>query len=188
MDDAPTEAYEHTEHAEHAAHSTDKFVPLVAMTIAILAVLAAGVGSLETIESGASTAAKTESVLFQNKATDNWNFFEAKSLKKNMYDIAAAQGGPKSEEFQAQAARNEADSLDIQKRAKDFEARSDDALEKAEVHERRHHFLTVAVTLLHISIAIATIAIITGGRRWPWYTSLVLGVIGAVVAAAAYAA
>jgi 2C-methyl-D-erythritol 2,4-cyclodiphosphate synthase len=184
MDDAPTEAYEH---AEHAAHTSDKFVPLVAVTIAVLAVLAAGVGSLETIESGAATAAKTESVLFQNKATDNWNFFEAKSLKKNMYDIAAAQGGPKSEEFRAQAARNEAEGLEVQRTAKSFEARSDDALGQAEMHEQRHHFLTVAVTLLHIAIAIATIAIITGGRRWPWHASLLLGVIGSIIAAAAYA-
>ena len=88
-----TEAFEHTEHAQHAAHSGNSFLSRVAVSIAILAVLAASAGSLETIESGAATAARSEAVLFQNKATDNWNFFEAKSLKKNMYDIAAAQGG-----------------------------------------------------------------------------------------------
>ena len=174
MDDAPTEAYEHTEHAQHAAHSTDRFVPRVAMTIAILAVLAASVGSLETIESGAAAGAKTESVLFQNKATDNWNFFEAKSLKKNMYEIAEAGGGPKADAFRAQAASNEADSVQAQKTAKDFEARSDAALREAERHEARHHLLTIAI--------------ITGGRRWPWYASLALGVVGTIVAGASYVA
>ncbi|MGO4567206.1 DUF4337 family protein [Rhizobium sp. 2YAF20] len=186
MENDTTEAFEHTEHAEHAAHSGNAFLSRVAVSIAVLAVLAAGAGSLETMESGAATAARTEAVFLQNKATDNWNFFEAKSLKKNMYDIAAAQGGATAGEWQAQAQRNETESQDIQRVAKDFEGKSDEALQQAGTHEKRHHRLTIAATFLHIAIAIATIAIITGGRRWPWYTSLMLGIVGTVVAGTAY--
>jgi hypothetical protein len=186
MENEPTEAFEHTEHAQHAAHSGSAFLSQVAVSIAVLAVLAAGAGSLETMESGAATAARTEAVFLQNKATDNWNFFQAKSLKKNMYEIAAAQGGATANDWQAQARRNEADGQDIQKIAKDFEAKSDEALQEAGTHETRHHHLTIAATFLHIAIAIATIAIITGGRRWPWYTSLGLGVAGTIVAGSAY--
>ena len=86
--DSPTEAYEHAEHAEHAAHSGNKFVAMVAMTIAVLA---ASVASLEAIESGSAISAKSEAVLFQNQATDQWGFFHGTSLKKNMYDIATVQ-------------------------------------------------------------------------------------------------
>lgn len=186
MENEPTEAYEHAEHAEHAAHSGNAFLSRVAVSIAVLAVVAAGAGSLETIESGAATAAKAEAVLFQNKATDNWNFFQAKSLKKNMYDIAAAQGGATANGFQVEARRNETESEDIQKIAKDFEAKSEESLQVAGVHEARHHRLTIAATFLHIAIAIATIAIITGGRRWPWYSSLMLGLVGTIIAGAAY--
>lgn len=186
MENDATEAFEHTEHAQHAAHSGSSFLSQVAVSIAVLAVLAASVGSLETIESGNATAAKSEAVLLQNKATDNWNFFQAKSLKKNMYDIAAAQGGPATADWQAQAKRNEAEGQDIQKTAKDFEAKSELSLVEASRHEARHHFLTIATTFLHIAIAIATIAIITGGQRWPWYASLGLGLVGTVVAGAAY--
>jgi hypothetical protein len=57
-------------------------------------VLAASAGSLDTNESTAASAAKTEPVLFQNKATDIWIFFKAKCLRKNMYDIAAAERWP----------------------------------------------------------------------------------------------
>jgi hypothetical protein len=46
-----------------------------------------------------------------------------------------------------------------------------------------HHILTVAVTLLHVAIAIATIAIIVRGQRWPWYTALALGAVGSIGAA-----
>ncbi|MBI3275822.1 MAG: DUF4337 family protein, partial [Methylocystis sp.] len=52
--------------------------------------------------------------------------------------------------------------------------------------ERRHHILTTGVTLLHVAIAITTIAIITKGRRWPWLTGLALAAGGLVMTGYAY--
>ena len=40
--------------------------------------------------------------------------------------------------------------------------------------------MTVAVTLLHVAIAIATIAIIVRGQRWPWYAAVAFGAIGPI--------
>jgi hypothetical protein len=37
-----------------------------------------------------------------------------------------------------------------------------------------------------VSIAIATVSIITKGARWPWYAALVLGVAGVLTTAKAY--
>jgi hypothetical protein len=37
-----------------------------------------------------------------------------------------------------------------------------------------------------VSIAIATIAIITKGHRWPWYCSILLGLAGLATAGYAY--
>jgi len=183
----PTEHFEQAEHAEHAAHEGNPFLIKVSVTIALLAVAAATVGSLETIETSGVTVAKNEAVLFQNKATDNWNFYQAKSLKKNIYEIAAANNsGPNKEQFANQAKRYEAEQEDIKKQAEDFEHKSEARLHASEGHEKRHHVLTIAVTMLHISIAIATIAIITRGMRWPWYSSIALGVAGVVTAAWAY--
>ena len=42
--------------------------------------------------------------------------------------------------------------------------------------------LTFAVTLLHFSIAVATLSIITRGKRWPWIGSLALDVLGMIAA------
>ncbi len=188
MSDLPTEHFDHAEHAKHAAHEVqhgNDFIGRVTMTIAVLAVLAATVGSLETIESGRAISAKNEAVLFQTKASDQWAFFQAKSLKKNMYDIAAATPGPKQDDFDKQARKNEAEGNEITKEAKKLEHESLEKLEEGNHHEERHHILTVGVTLLHIAIAIATIAIIAG-KRWPWYGSIALGVGGLVAAGAAY--
>ncbi|MFV0282102.1 MAG: DUF4337 domain-containing protein [Rhodoblastus sp.] len=181
-----SEHFEHLEHAEHAAHAKDGFITKVSITVAVLAVVAASVGSLETIETSGVTVAKNEAVLLQNKATDAWNFFQAKSMKKNMYEIAAAGGGPKAPEFEKQARRYDAEQNDIKKQAEDYEKKAEARLHASDAHAHRHHVLTIAVTMLHISIAVATVAIITRGQRWPWHASMLLGAIGIAVAATAY--
>jgi hypothetical protein len=185
-DVSPTEHFEHAEHAEHAAHSENPFLPLVALTIAVLAVIAASVGSLETIETQATIDSKNDAVLLQDKATDTWNLYEAKSIKRNLYEIAAAAGGPKAADFKQEAQRNGDDEKKYEPQAKILEAQRDAKLEASERHEHRHGVLTIAVTLLQISIAIATISIVRHGARWPWYVALALGFAGILGAAFAY--
>ena len=186
MDTDVSEHFEHAEHAEHAAHSGSKFLAKVSVTIAILAVAAATVGSLEEVESGKAISDKNESVLLQNRASDMWAFFQAQSVKKNLYDIAAAANPAKATEYDTKARGYEKDGSDTKSKAEDLEKERDAKLGDAETHENRHHILTVGVTLLHVSIAVATVAIIMGGKRWPWYSAMVLGAVGAVIAAAAY--
>jgi hypothetical protein len=188
MSDSPLEemeAHEHAEHAEHAAHTGDALLSQVTMTIALMAVVAAIGGSLETTEGDKTIGAKNTAVLLQNQATDTWNEFEAKSTKKNLYQLFADQGGPKAGDYAKEVAKNVADQKELRKKATAFEARRDAAGEQAEVHERRHGRLTIASTLLHMSIAIATLAIILH-RRWPWLTSIALATIGLGLAVWAY--
>ncbi len=179
------EAHEHAEHAEHAAHEGNPLISHVTLTIAILAVIAAIGASLEGTEGDGALGSKNEAVLAQNRATDTWNLYEAKSLKKNLYALAADQSGPKAAAYAKTAAQNAADQVIYSKQAKGFEAQRDEATKAAEVHEHRHGKLTIASTLLHMSIAIATLAIILK-KRWPWLTALSLAAGGLVVAGFAY--
>jgi len=188
MSDSPLEeleAREHAEHAEHAAHGGGRLVAWVSVTIAILAVLSAAIGSLETLVGGQAFTEKNEAVLAQSKASDDWAFYQAKSLKKHLYGIAADQGGPKADRYRKTAADNGADEARIQDEAKALEKERDDHLKLAERDEGREHRLTMAATLLHMGIAISTIAIIAS-RRWPWIASLVLGAAGSAIALWAY--
>jgi hypothetical protein len=188
MSDSPLEEMEAHEHAEHAAHAAEESNPLISqvtLTIAVMAVIAAVGASLETTEGDKTIVAKNEAVLQQNRATDIWNEYEAKSLKKNLYTIAADQGGPKAAAYAKIVAQNAADQTKLQKDAKGFEAARDKRSEEAEVHERRHGRLTIASTLLHMAIAIATLAIILK-RRWPWVTALILTAAGLGLGAWAY--
>ena len=187
MEDATTEHLERREHAEHAAHTGDPLLMKVSVTIAILAVVAATIGSLETVESGTALSKKSESVLLQNRATDQWSYFQAQSIKKNMYDIAKLGTPAQAAAFDAKARDYEADSETTKGKAEALGRESEALLGDGEHHEKRHHVLTVGVTLLHVGIAVATLSIIMRGRRWPWQASMVLGVVGSIVAAYAYA-
>ena len=187
-EESPVEHFEHAEHAEHATFLGDPFLARVSVTIAILAVAAATVGSLETLETASAMGDKNTAVLLQNQATDNWNFYQAKSIKRNLYAIAAANPGPAAGDFKKQAERYGEDEQELFAKGQALEHQTEEKLRESEGHEHRHHILTVAVTLLHIAIAIATIAIIVRGQRWPWYAALALGVMGSMGAAYAYLA
>ena len=185
MHDAPLEAHEHAEHAEHAAHEHDPFISNVSITIAVLAVIAAAAGSLETYESATAIIDANKAVLAQDQATDQWNFYEAKSLKKNMYAIAADAGGSRADAYKAKAKDEGAGQDAAQAKAKSLEADREHDLALSDVHERRHHRLAIGSTLVEIGIAISTIAIITR-RKLPWLGAALLGAAGAAVAALAY--
>lgn len=186
MPDSPLEELEAHEHAHHASEAGgNPLIAQVTLTIAVLAVAAAVVASLETTEGDRAIVAKNDAVLEQNRATDAWNFYQAKSLKKNLYALAADQPGAKAASYAKVAAKNESEQGAIQKQAQELEARRDAANALGEGAERRHGWLTIAATLLHMSIAIATLAIILG-RRWPWVSSLVLAAAGVALATWVY--
>ena len=186
MDNEVSEQMEHREHAEHAAHSGDPLLLWVSATIAILAVVAASVGSLETIESGTAITKKSESVLLQDRATDRWSYFQAQSIKKNMYDIAKASNPALAADYDAKARNYEADGEGTREKAEELGRESDALLRDGDPDMRQGHAHGPGVTLLHVGIAVATLSIIMRGRRWPWYASMALGVVGTVVAGYAY--
>jgi hypothetical protein len=175
--DAALEAHEHAEHAEHAAHESDPFVGRVSITIAVLAVLAAAAGSLETVEAGGAITASSEAVLKQDQATDNWGFANSKAIRKNLYLIAEDQNPAKHDAYEKAEKKAEADEEKAHEKAVDFEKERDQILAKGRVHERNHHWLTIAATLLEVGIAICTVAIITKRRSF-WYGSMALGSVG----------
>ena len=66
------------EHAEEAHH--DQTLAPVTITLAVLAVLVAVVSLL-------GHRAHTEEVLLQNKATDQWAYYQAKNIRRHTYEL-----------------------------------------------------------------------------------------------------
>lgn len=179
------DANEHRERAEHAAEHNDSFISRVSITIAALAVGAAIVGSLETVENGAAITETSKAVLAQDRATDAWNEYQADSLKKHIYGLAGDAPGQNAARYRKTAADQTAKQKASQAQAQQDEAARDRLVEDSEAHEKRHHWLTAAATLLEIGIGISTVSIITRKRAF-WFGAVGLGIVGAVLFALAF--
>jgi len=185
MSDPALEAHEHAEHAEHAAHEANPFISRVTITIAALAVLAAAAGSMETVEGGRAITLSSDAVLAQDQATDAWNEYQADSLKRHMYELAADGGGAHTADYKKDVSQQREDQETARKKAEEAEKERDVRLHESAVHEERHHWLTGSATLIEIGIALSTVAIIT--KRMPfWLGAMGLGLVGLALFAGAY--
>ena len=165
-------AEELKEHAEHARAPFDK---RVAATMAIIAAALALVSVLGHI-------ATTEELLLQQRASDQWAFYQAKSIRRYESEIARdllgsinAPGTPKQVgAYSDNAERYRKEGDDISKEAANLENES---------HLRGHEALRLHIgeIFLEIAIVFASLAILTK-RPILYWTAVVGAVIGVVVA------
>lgn len=185
MTDVPP-AHEHLETAEHAAHAAAEGglrAAIVPLSIAVMAVIAGGLGSLETSASSSAIIARSDASIRRNEASDLWSEYQAESLKKHLYDIAAGQNASGSDALKAQAAKYGEEETKLQAEAKAKEQETAQQVAASERSMERHHRLSYATSIVQLAIALASISIVIR-RRWLWYGSLACLVAGIVVAAA----
>jgi hypothetical protein len=166
-----SEAMEAHEHAEHAEHATEPFNRKVAGTMAIIAAALAVVGILGEFKT-------TEELLNQQKASDQWAYYQAKSIRRYESEIArdllSAMKGEKATEYQGNAEKYKKDGEEIQEKAKELEHES-------EVNGQKAVRLHLGGIFLEIGIVFASLAILA--KRPPlWAASIALAVVGASIA------
>ena len=154
------------EHVQHSAkHGGETWISWVALSTAILAVLAAIAGLL-------SGKHANEAIMSQIEASDQWNYYQAKSIKASVLDAKMSLAGAVDEKNRAKAARYEEEQNDIKK-----EAEQKGGAAKTNFH--RHEVYARGVTMFQIAIAIAAISALTRKRRF-WLVSLLFGLVGCV--------
>ena len=161
----------HDQSNEHAHHileeGKEKWVLYVALTTAIVAVLAAITGLLAGDHAD-------EAMLAQIRSSDQWAFYQAKSIKSEIIAASAktvlAMGKKPAAQDSAKIKSNKADQAKIMADAKALQN------ESAE-HVAKHKILARGVTLFQIAIAIGAISIITK-RKTLWVASMGFAVIG----------
>ena len=125
-------------------------------------------------------------MLAQDQATDEWGFANSKSLRKKIYEIAADAAGPKAAAYAKSVAHEERRRGQGHRRRQGVRGQARQRRSRPrDRHEVRHGRLTVASTLLHMAIAIATLAILLH-RRWPWFAAIALSAVGVAVSAWAF--
>ena len=171
-----TEAQELQEHAEHG--EKENALRPVAFTMSVLAVLVA-----VTTVLGHRT--HTEAVLFQNKATDQWNEYQAKKIRS--YDTSLV-----GDMLSVVTISDKAASAKISKTYADHQKKWNDELkeeqdkaeglqrnvEDAEVRADRYD---LAEALLEIGLVITSVTLLTRNRLY-WYFGMVFSVAGVMSA------
>jgi len=172
----PDELSELQENAEHARENAE-LVP-ISVTMAILAVCVAVVSLL-------GHRSHTEELLMQNRATDQWAYYQAKNIRLHNYDMGLdmiplvdfkdkEQAGKVQEKYKAQVDRYTKEQADIEEKAKDFEAESAKAQGKADRFDLGEVFLEIA-------LVISSLALLSKKRVF-WYLGLASGFAGLAVA------
>ena len=151
----------------------------LSLSTAILAVLAA-IASLESGDhANEAIVLKTDATLTQSAAGDAWAFYQAKSIKEDVYraltplaprpEVAADWMKAADEEHKQKLEKK----VEAEKLMKEVEA----ADTESKHHLALHHRFAKSVTIFQVAIALAAIAALA--RRKPmWWVSLAAGAIG----------
>jgi len=152
----------------------ESWTKYVSLTVVIMAVVAATASQMAGGYGG-----KVQ--ISQVQASDQWSFYQSKSIKQNLYEVSAAQlvlhadtntpafqKGKK--EFEERVARYEKEKAEIKAKAEGLEKVRDAAGIKG-----KH--MSLAVSLFSVAIAIASICLVTK-KRPLWFISMGLAGFG----------
>jgi hypothetical protein len=155
---------------EKKREEKERWTLYVALSTAFMAVLAAIAGLLSGHQAN-------EALIEQIKSSDQWNYYQAKSIKS---EIAASTGKIMQAIPGSSATGETKQELErYEKEKEEIKTKAEESEKKSEMHLTTHVTLSKAVTIFQIAIAISAISILT--RRRPlWYGSLILTIIGTV--------
>ncbi len=167
-----------------AEEKKEPWLNYLALSTVVLAVCA----TLATFKGGGFS---TRSVMSQTQASDQWAFFQSKSIKGYLYEMQKEKLelelkalGPRRPRSVAEAyekkiaayakkiAKYEAEKGEIQRDAKRFEGVRDDA-------QRHGQIFGIAVIFLQIAILLSSIAALVK-KKYVWLIGVAVGLVGIV--------
>ena len=176
----PDELSELQENAEHGRENPS--LAPISVTMAILAVCVAVVSLM-------GHRAHTEELLTQNRATDQWAYYQAKNIRLHNYQMSLdllalvefkdkEQSEKVRAKYQGEIERYTKEQAEIEEQAKDFEGESARAQRKADRFDLGEVFLEIA-------LVISSLALLSKKLIF-WYLGILSGVGGLAVAVTGY--
>jgi DNA repair exonuclease SbcCD ATPase subunit len=172
-----------------------KYVSLSVVIIAVIAAIAAQWGGKY---SSRVLSQLNDATYNQSLASDQWAFYQAKSIKLNSYEIAARDLGLGANPADANAAKAIADykekvtayrkeQEDIKAKAQEFEAKRDAARAAATVASGKGGKMGMAISFFSVAVALASICMVT--KKKPlWFAALILAAVAVTEMALAWLA
>jgi Na+/glutamate symporter len=164
------------EHAQqgHGANHTNS----IAMFTAVIAT----VGAIFSYMGGATQASaglyKNNAAIKKTEASNQWNYYQAKSSKQNLSELAVELApGTKKDFYEGEIKRYKTEKAEIKVAAEKLEAESKEWDHQSDEQMHQHHRWAQATTALQVAIAMAAIALMTK-RKWLEWAMYGLGVVG----------
>ncbi len=151
----------HEEILEGGGNEGDSFSSRIAVATAILATIGAFFSYQAGSTQNEAAMLKNDAAIIKTEAANQWNFYQAKSSKQNLAEIALLLPSAEQEKYKKSIARYDGEKKAIKKEAEDLEAKSKgfDAQSEATMHV--HHRWAIAMTLIQIAISLAAITLLT---------------------------
>ena len=161
-------------HGEHGAHEDHPLVLPVSITLSILAVLVAAATLL-------GHRAHTEELLLQVQASDQWAYYQAKSIRSremqsmaDLLDSVPAKDSAKTaalhEKYEKEGQRYDREKEEISEKAKELEKERD-------LFRRRADRFDAGEGFLEVGLIICSITMLTKKRGF-WIGGILIGAIG----------
>ena len=178
----------HDHELEHAAQhgANDPFSGRIAVITALLAT----VGALFSYQGGVTQVnamlAKNDAQIKKTEASDQWNYYQAKSSKQNLAELALVIAPEdRRAAYRDEVERYKKEKAEIKLAADKLEAEAGDWDRRSDAEMHQHHRWAQATTALQIAIALAAIALLTrrGWLQWGMFGVAGLGTLLGVAAA-----
>jgi hypothetical protein len=165
----------HDHEVEHVAqHGGDSFTSRIAVLTAVLSTVGAIFGYMGGHSQNAALLYKNDAAIEKTSASNQWNYYQAKSNKQNLAELSVVlTHGDDQEKFKQSIERYKKEKEEIKAEAEKLEAEAKASDEHSEKEMHVHERWALATTLIQIAIALSAITLLTR-KRW-----MLVGVYGA---------
>ena len=157
--------------------------------IALFTAIISTVGAIFGYMGGATQANamlyKNNAQIRKTEASNQWNYYQAKSSKQNLSELAMSLvPGDKQDFYKKEIDRYKAEKAEIKLAADKIEAEATEWDKKSDAEMHVHHRWAQATTVIQVSIALAAIALLTK-KKWLEWGMFGMGGLGVAIGALA---
>jgi len=173
------------QHGDHHSDSGSSMTSQIALFTAVIATVGAIFGYMGGATQANAGLYKNNAAIKKTEAANQWNYYQAKSTKQNLSELALELStGNRKEFYQTEIKRYKEEKAEIKTKAEQLEAQSIEWDKKSDAEMHQHHRWAQATTALQVSIALAAIALLTR-KNWLKQAMYAVGALGLGVGALA---
>ena len=165
----------HEHHVEHAHASGDGFASKIAVMTAIMATLGAMLSYQAGSTENEAAMDKNNAAIVKTEASNQWNYYQAKSSRENLADLASHIPGLDAAHYQSEVERYKTEKQAARTKAEALEAQAHGWDEKSEQVLHSHHRWAQAMMAIQVAISLAAITLLT---RKEWLEKVAYGSAG----------